>query len=428
MTVLAVVGAQWGDEGKGKFVDELSDRADYVVRYQGGANAGHRVVNGDDVFAFHLLPAGILHSHTTCVIGNGVVVDPGALVKELREIERTGKPLGRLLISERAHVVMPYHRELDRLEEESRGEEKIGTVLRGIGPAYVDRVARVGIRMTDMLDVDDFRAKLAQVLAQKNRVITSIYGGHAMSLEEMHTEYVGYVQQLRQYVADTTTELQQAWADHKRIVLEGAQGALLDVDFGTFPFVTSSNTVVGNASAGTGLPSRAIEHAMGVYKAYITRVGSGPMPTELSDSTGDALRTKGAEFGTTTGRARRCGWFDAVAGRYVARLNGFDSIAITKLDVLDEMETIRICTGYRLHGEIIGSPPANLSEFAACQPIYEDWPGWMTSTRAVRTWDALPSAAQRYLHRIEELLEVPIALVSVGPGRGETVAVRDLPL
>jgi adenylosuccinate synthase len=425
---MAVVGAQWGDEGKGKVIDELAYRADYVVRYQGGGNAGHRVVHGDEEFAFHLVPAGILHPNVTCVIGNGVVVDPRGLLAEMEHLRQLGVDLNRLLVSERAHVVMPYHFVLDRLEEESRGVDRIGTVMRGIGPAYVDKYSRVGIRMADLLDVDQFRSKLSSVLTQKNRMIMQIYGQQPLSLEEIHTEYVGYAQRLRAHIVDTESMLQKALAGGKSILLEGAQGALLDVDFGTYPFVTSSSTVAGNASTGAGLPPRSIDHVLGIYKAYITRVGSGPMPTELFNGEGDSLREAGHEFGTTTGRPRRCGWFDAVAGRFVAKLNGFDSIAIMKLDVLDRFPSIRICTSYRLNGRELHAPPANHNDLAACEPVYEEWPGWQSPTSEATSWDELPEHARRYLRRIEELLDTPLAIVSVGPGRGKTVHLRELAL
>lgn len=428
MSVMAIVGAQWGDEGKGKIIDELASHADYVVRFQGGSNAGHRVVFGAEEFAFRLVPSGILHPGVTCVIGNGVVVDPKALLIELDQLRALNIDISRLYISDRAHVVMPYHVTLDRLEEESKGADKIGATLRGIGPAYVDKYSRVGIRMADLLDPDLFRSKLATTLTQKNRMITEIYGEQPLSLEDMHTEYVGYAQRLRSHVTDTQTMLQQAVKDGKALLLEGAQGSLLDVDFGAYPFVTSSSTIAGNASTGAGLSPRSVEHVMGVYKAYITRVGAGPMPTELHDSDGDTLRERGHEFGTNTGRPRRCGWFDAVAGRFVARLNGLDSLAIMKLDVLDPFKTIKICTGYRIGDRVVSSMPANLNELNQCEPVYEEWPGWQTSTTEATTWDELPEAARKYLSRIEELLETPLAVISVGPDRGKTIHVRDLPL
>jgi adenylosuccinate synthase len=422
VSVTAVVGAQWGDEGKGKIIDELSARADYVVRYQGGGNAGHRVVYGEREFAFHQVPSGVLHPQTMGIIGNGVVVDPRGLLEEMAALRSQGVSMERLAISDRAHVVLPYHFALDRLEEESKGEQKIGTVLRGIGPAYVDKYARVGIRMGDLLDADQFRMKLTGVLPQKNRMITQIYGGQALALEEIHSEYVAYGQQLRAFIADTQNLLQEALFEKRAILLEGAQGALLDVDFGTYPFVTSSSTVAGNASTGAGLPPRSINRIVGVYKAYITRVGSGPMPTELHDADGKTMRERGHEYGTTSRRPRRCGWFDAVMGRYVARLNGFDAVVIMKLDVLDLFPTLKICTGYSLRGQTVTVPPANLNDLAACEPVYEELPGWQCETSRITSYNDLPAAAKRYLERLGELLQAPIALISVGPGRGQTIS------
>ena len=426
MVVVAVIGAQWGDEGKGKIVDELAMSADYVVRYQGGSNAGHRVVHEKGEFAFRLVPSGILYPNTTCVIGNGVVVDPKGLLAEMAELQKQGVDISRLRISERAHVVMPYHFLLDRLEEEARGADKIGSTQRGITPAYVDKHARTGIRMADLLDVDTFRAKLSTILQQKNRMITQIYGHPPLSLEEIHGEYFSYGQKLRPYIADTSGMLQEALFEHKTILLEGAQGALLDIDFGTYPYVTSSSTLAGNAASGAGLPLRSIERVIGVYKAYITRVGSGPMPTELFDSAGQEMRQVGHEFGTNTGRERRCGWFDAVAGRFVAHLNGLDAAVITKLDVLDSFPTIKICTAYQLHGKTIHSLPANLNDLAACEPVYEEMPGWQCSTTGICTYEQLPVEAKNYLKRLEELLETPIAMISVSPQRGKTIQIQDV--
>ncbi|MDQ2713869.1 MAG: adenylosuccinate synthase [Chloroflexota bacterium] len=426
MAVVAVIGAQWGDEGKGKIVDELAARADYVVRYQGGNNAGHRVVHEKGEFSFHLVPSGILYPQTTCIIGNGVVVDPKGLLDEMDMLQRKGIDVSRLYISERAHVVMPYHFLLDRLEEEARGANNIGSTQRGISPAYVDKHARIGIRMADLLDVDTFRSKLSSILQQKNRMITQIYGQPPLSLEEIHGEYFNYGQQLRPYIADTQTMLLEALFERKTILLEGAQGALLDIDFGTYPFVTSSSTLASNASSGAGLPARSIERVLGIYKAYITRVGSGPMPTELFDADGDKMRERGHEYGTTTGRSRRCGWFDAVAGRFVAQLNGLDAIVITKLDVLDEFPTIKICTAYQLHGKTIHNLPANHSDLAACEPVYEEVEGWQCSTTGIGTYDELPAAAKSYLKRLEELLETRIAMISVSPRRGKTIQLQDV--
>ncbi len=426
MVVVAVIGAQWGDEGKGKIVDELSMHADFVVRYQGGSNAGHRVVHEKGEFAFRLVPSGILYPSTTCIIGNGVVVDPKGLIKEMEELQSQGVDVSRLYISERAHVVMPYHFLLDRMEEEARGADKIDSTQRGIGPAYVDKHARTGIRMADLLDVDTFRAKLSTILQQKNRMITQIYGQPPLSLEEIHGEYFNYGLQLSSHIADTQEMLHDALFDRKMILLEGAQGALLDIDFGTYPFVTSSSTMASNAAVGAGLPPRSIDRVIGVYKAYITRVGSGPMPTGLFDDMGREMRNRGHEYGTNTGRERRCGWFDAVAGRFVAHINGLDAAIITKLDVLDTFPTIKICTAYNLHGKTVHSLPATLSDLAACEPIYEEVEGWQSNTSGIGSYEELPSAAKAYLERLEELLETPIAKVSVSPQRGKTIELQNI--
>ena len=426
MAILAIIGAQWGDEGKGKIVDELSMRADFVVRYQGGSNAGHRVVHEKGEFAFRLVPSGILFPNTTCVIGNGVVVDPQGLLDEMEELQQQGIDTSRLFISSRAHVVMPYHFLLDRMEEEARGADKIGSTQRGISPAYVDKHARIGIRMADLLDVDAFRAKLAPILQQKNRMLTQIYGQPPLSLEEIHGEYFRYGQRLRPHINDTQTMLHEALFEWKTILLEGAQGALLDIDFGTYPYVTSSSTMAANASSGAGLPPHSIDRVIGVYKAYITRVGSGPMPTELFDAAGQEMRDRGHEYGTNTGRARRCGWFDAVAGRFVAQLNGLNAAVITKLDVLDTFPTIKICTAYQLHGKLVHSLPATQSDLAACEPIYEEVEGWQCDTSGICTYEELPEAAKQYLKRIEALIETPVAMVSVSPQRGRTIQVKDV--
>jgi adenylosuccinate synthase len=426
MVAVAVIGAQWGDEGKGKIVDELSMGADFVVRFQGGSNAGHRVVHEKGAFTFRLVPSGILYPNTTCIIGNGVVVDPKGLIAEMEELQKQGIDISRLYISERAHVVMPYHFLLDKLEEEARGADKIDSTQRGIGPAYVDKHARIGIRMADLLDVDTFRAKLSSILHQKNRMITQIYGQPPLSLEEIHGEYFVYGLQLRSHIADTQKMLHDALFDHKTILLEGAQGALLDIDFGTYPFVTSSSTMAANAAVGAGLPPRSLDRVVGVYKAYITRVGSGPMPTELFDAVGQEMRNRGHEYGTNTGRPRRCGWFDAVAGRFVAQLNGLDACVITKLDVLDTFPTLKICTAYSLHGKTIHSLPATLSDLAACEPIYEGVEGWQCDTTGICSYEGLPNAAKAYLKRLEELLETPIAMISVSPQRGKTIQLQNV--
>jgi adenylosuccinate synthase len=426
MAVVAVIGAQWGDEGKGKIVDELSMRADFVVRYQGGSNAGHRVVHEHGEFSFHLVPSGILYPNTTCIIGNGVVVDPKALIEEMDMLKAQGVDVSRLYLSERAHVVMPYHFLLDKLEEEALGGEKMEGTLRGIGPAYVDKHARTGIRMADLLDVDAFRMKLSIVLQQKNRMITQIYGQPPLSLEEIHGEYFKYGQQLRPYITDTQMMLHDALVERKVVLLEGAQGALLDIDFGTYPYVTASSTMASNAAVGAGLPPRSIDRVVGVYKAYITRVGNGPMPTGLFGGVGDVLRDRGNEHRTFTGREKRCGWFDAVAGRFIAQVNGLDAVVITKLDVLDTLPKIKFCTAYSLRGQVIHSLPATPNDLAACEPIYEEVDGWMTDTSGISSYADLPDAAKNYLKRLEEVLETPISMVSVSPQRGKTIQIQDI--
>lgn len=430
MAVVAVIGAQWGDEGKGRIIDELSATANVVVRFQGGGNAGHHVWVGDTQFTFHQVPSGILSPNTQCVIGNGVVIDPRTLLEEFQELSKHGLDLTRVHISDRAHVIMPYHILLDQLEERDRdaaGNEKIGTTTRGVGPAYVDKYSRIGIRMADLLDVDQFRTKLAYVLRQKNRLLTQIYGHAPLNLEEIHREYYNYARELKPYITDTGSYLQAANEAGKSIILEGAQGSLLDVDFGTYPYVTASSTVAGNASAGAGLPLNSIEHVIGVYKTYITRVGTGPMPTELHDEVGEHLAIRGFEVGRTTGRKRRCGWFDAVFGRYAAKLNGLGSAIMMKLDVLDRVETLKICVAYTLNGETIHAPPADLNKLAACEPVYEEMPGWRSDTSGITDANDLPPNARAYITRLEELLATPIVAVSVGPRRGQTIPLRPLP-
>ena len=433
MTVVAIIGAQWGDEGKGRIIDEMSNAADVVVRFQGGGNAGHHVWVGDTQFTFHQVPSGILTPNAHCVIGNGVVIDPRTLLNELHDLQKRGLDVSRIHISDRAHVIMPYHTLLDQLEERDReasgsGVEKIGTTSTGIGPAYVDKYSRVGIRMADLLDVDQFRTKLAYVLRHKNRLLTQIYGQPALSLEDIHREYYLYARELRPYIEDTRIYLQKALDDQKAILLEGAQGSLLDVDFGTYPYVTSSSTVAGNASAGAGLPPNSIDEVIGVYKTYITRVGTGPMPTELHDEIGKHLKIRGFEVGRTTGRHRRCGWFDGVFGRYAAKLNGLKSAIMMKLDVLDRIPTLKICTAYKLNGEIVTSPPANLQTLAACEPVYEEMPGWCSDTTNITKAADLPTAARNYIERLETVIQTPISAVSVGPRRGQTIELRPLPL
>ncbi len=426
MAVLAVIGGQWGDEGKGKIVDMLGEQCQLVIRYNGGNNAGHTVVNQFGTFRMHLVPSGIFSPQTTCLIGNGVVVNPRALLEELAEVGRAGVPLARLFISDRAHVIMPYHLRLDQLEEESRGSGSIGTTGRGIGPAYADKFGRLGLRVGDLLDERVFRDKLAFILEIKNRVLTRLYGAEPLALETVYQEYCGYARELRPYVADASAIVQQALSEGRNVLLEGAQGTMLDVDFGTYPFVTSSSVIAAGAYTGAGLPPRYPLKCLGVFKAYSSRVGSGPFPSELHDTTADRIRTVGHEYGTTTGRPRRIGWFDAVASRFASRLNGLDAVALTRLDVLDGLPTVRICTAYRYGGDVLGTVPASVDVLRQCEPIYEELPGWEGPLSETRAFADLPANARRYVERIEELLSCAVEIVSVGPRREQTIRRRNL--
>lgn len=420
MSVVAVIGGQWGDEGKGRVVDLLAQQAHMVIRYSGGNNAGHTVINDRGTFKLHLVPAGIFNPQTVNIIGTGVVVDPRALLDELQMLRDAGITFDNLYISDRAHVIMPYHREQDRIQESLRGDGKIGTTGRGVGPAYSDKMERVGIRMGDLVDEPSLPQRLARVLDAKNNLI-AFYGGQPISLPTLHGEFVGYGRALSPHIASSHPLVQRALKQNDRVLLEGAQASLLDIDWGTYPYVTSSAPGAAGACQGSGIGPRHLRHVLGVFKAYTTRVGGGPFPTELTDATGSLLRERGGEYGTTTGRPRRCGWFDAVAARYVAELNSIDYLVFTKLDVLDELPTIRICTGYTLNGQPIDYMPGNIAELAAVEPIYEDLPGWQQPTNAVRSFDDLPPNAQRYLHRLETLLGVPTAIISVGATREASI-------
>jgi adenylosuccinate synthase len=421
MTVLAVVGAQWGDEGKGKIVDLLTSRSQVVARYQGGDNAGHTVVNPRGTFRMHLIPSGIFDARVVCVIGNGVVINPKSLLAEMGQMREQGVSLNNLHISEAAHVILPFHLLLDGLEEESRGGTSLGTTQRGIGPAYTDKAARCGVRIVDLLDEEVLLTRLTYLVNSKNRILSQVYGQAPLRLHDVYLEYLEYGRQLAPYVTDTRRLLQKALKEGKNILLEGAQGVMLDLDHGTYPFVTSSSPTVGGACTGLGIPPRAIDRVLAVSKAYCTRVGAGPFPTEDDDEAGARLRERGREFGTTTGRPRRCGWFDAVVARYVAEINGVDAFAITKLDVLDDEPVIRICTGYRLNDAIVQDVPGSMMLWECLTPVYEELEGWQASTGAVRAFEDLPPQAQAFLQRIEELLGVPVAIISVGPGRKETI-------
>ncbi len=423
MPSTVLIGVQWGDEGKGKVVDVLAEKADVIVRYQGGNNAGHTVNIGRKRFILHLIPSGILHPKTVCVVGNGVVVDPAALIAEIEYLAAEGIRVdGRLFISELNHVIFPYHRVLDALREDQCGSaERIGTTKRGIGPAYVDKAARRGIRMVDLLYPDIFKTKLSRSLEENNRIITQIYGGAPVSAAEVYREYSKMARRIRRYVCNTQRLVNEAVEAGKRILFEGAQGTLLDVDFGTYPFVTSSNTIAGGACCGAGVSPRHIDAVVGVVKAYTTRVGEGPFPTESKDELGNFLRQEGQEYGATTGRARRCGWFDGVASRHAVMVNGVDSVVVTKLDILNKLPAIKVCTAYRLRGRRVTDFPASCELLDQCVPEYETLPGWKSDLKNVRTYEALPPKAKTYLKRLETLLGARISMVSIGSQRARTL-------
>jgi len=421
VTGVVVVGSQWGDEGKGKVIDFLAEKADVVVRYQGGNNAGHTVVVKDQEFRLHLIPSGILYPEVKCLIGNGVVLDPEVLIREITQLRQRGISVDNLHISSRAQVLMPYHQRIDELDEERRGEFKIGTTKRGIGPAYMDKIARVGIRMADLLHREFLADKLQRILKEKNQLFVEYYKIEPIDYQSVLEQYLAFGEQLRPFIVDTSVLLYRALQAGQKVLFEGAQGTLLDIDHGTYPYVTSSHPIAGGASVGAGVGPTAIDHVLGVVKAYTTRVGAGPFPTELLDELGEHIRQRGREFGTTTGRPRRCGWLDMVILRYAVRINGLSSMAITKLDILDDLETIKICTGYQYRGEIISELPATLEELSECQPIYEEWPGWLSETTAANTLEDLPTNARRYLERVAELAERPISLITVGPERTRTI-------
>ena len=421
MAAVVLIGSQWGDEGKGKITDFLAEKANVVVRYAGGNNAGHTVVVNGEEFKFNLIPSGILYSDKTSVIGNGVVIDPKVLLTELGYLAERGIKTGKLLISSNAHVIMPYHCVLDGLEEEARGEHKIGTTKRGIGPCYMDKASRIGIRMIDLMDKDEFAEKLKRNLVEKNNLFVKVYGQEALKFEDIYETYLGYAEQLRSMVTDTSLAIDGSILSGGKVLFEGAQGTLLDIDHGTYPYVTSSNPIAGGACIGAGVGPTRIDRVVGVIKAYTTRVGEGPFPTELLDETGEKMRANGHEFGTTTGRPRRCGWFDAVIARYAVRVSGISDFAVTKLDVLTGFDTLKICVGYRVGGEIIREFPQSQKNFKQSQPVYEEMPGWQEDLTLARSFKDLPEAAQNYILRIEELTGVPATLVAIGPGREQTI-------
>lgn len=423
MPVQVIVGAQWGDEGKGKIVDHLSENVDIVARYQGGANAGHTVVIGDKEYVLHLIPSGIFHPHVTCVIGNGVVIDPIALMDEIHQLQKLNISInGRLLISHNAHLIMPYHKLLDTIREQT--SDKIGTTGRGIGPAYIDKFMRVGIRIVDLLDRDIFAAKLKRNIEEKNQILKKIYGTTELDVEKIVCEYEEFDKQIDEYITDTGLFLNRSLLEGKRVLAEGAQGALLDVDHGTYPFVTSSNPTSGGACTGLGIPPTSITSILGIVKAYSTRVGNGPFPTELENEAGSRLRETGGEYGATTGRARRCGWLDAVSLRYSAMINGIKNIAVTKLDVLDSFDEIKICTGYRQGAKTLKVFPTDVRSLDEVVPVYETFEGWNTPTSAITSYPALPANARAYIETLGSLTGMEVTMVSVGARRDQTIFVR----
>lgn len=429
MPNIVVVGTQWGDEGKGKVVDILTPHVNVVVRYGGGNNAGHTVVVGREKYVLHTIPSGILHPEVRCVVGCGVVVDPASLIEEMEALVQRGVTLdGNLFISKNAHLIMPYHPVLDRASEAKLGSRRIGTTGKGVGPAYADKAGRLGIRMADLLDERLFRAKLEMNLALKNRILREIYDVQSFNVEEILNPYLRYAGWLAPYITDTALLLSK-WIDAGyHVLFEGAQATMLDLDHGTYPYVTSSSTTAGGAATGTGIPPTRIHGVLGVSKAYATRVGSGPFPTEMKGALAEEIRARGNEYGSTTGRPRRTGWFDAVVARYARRINGLDTIALTKLDVLDQCETVKVCTGYSVRGDLITEFPEDETSFAEAAPVYEELTGWMTPTSGAKSEADLPAKARQYLERLEELTGVPFCLISTGPQRDETILVDDSPL
>jgi adenylosuccinate synthase len=421
MTVAAAIGAQWGDEGKGKMVDMLAEKAKYVVRFSGGDNAGHTVVNPHGEFVLQLIPSGIFYPTTTGIIGNGVVVNPATLLREIDMLNSRGTDTSRLFISDRAHLIMPYHMLIEKFEEEALGDKAIGTTLKGIGPAFADKVSRVGIRAGDLLDKKYLKERLAQALEYKNKIITKIYGKPALSLDEIFTQYSRYADRIAPIIRDTSAILAEAIERKEHILLEGAQGMLLDPDFGTYPFNTSSSPMAAGACLGSGISPNKLDHVLGVFKAFQTRVGAGPMPTQLNDEIGKMIQERGHEFGAVSGRPRSCGWFDGVAAHLSARVNGFTSIIITRLDILDVLPALKICTAYKLDGKTIDYFPSSVAALEKCRPVYEEVPGWEKPTSGARQFKDLPRNAQLYVKRLEEIVGCPASLVSVGKRREETI-------
>jgi adenylosuccinate synthase len=421
MPVVAIIGAQWGDEGKGKVVDMLAQQARMVIRFSGGDNAGHSVVNPHGEFKLHLIPSGIFNPGVDCIIANGVVINPQVLIGEIDHLNERGVDTSHLFISDRANLIMPYHLLLDGLEEEARGGRAIGTTRKGVGPAFTDKAARLGIRAGDLLDKKVLKERLGTVLEYKNKILTKVYNAEPLSLKEVYSQYCQYGERLAPHIRETTIMVDEAVEREERVILEGAQGALLDPDFGTYPYTTSSSPLAAGACLGAGLGPTRLDRVLGVYKAYCTRVGSGPMPTELNDETGDLIRERAGEYGTTTGRARRCGWFDAVAARFSSRINGLTGAVITRLDILDVLPSLKVCVGYELDGKTIDYFPASVANLARCKPVYEELPGWQAPTTEIRRFNQLPLEARQYINRLEELISCPVSLICVGPGREQAI-------
>jgi adenylosuccinate synthase len=420
MSTVVVVGTQWGDEGKGKITDYLAESADVVARYQGGNNAGHTILIDGKKFKLSLIPSGVFYKDKTCVIGNGMVVNPAALIEEINYIHDNGFSTDNLVISDRAHVIMPYHMVLDALEEDRKGPNKIGTTRKGIGPCYMDKAARNGIRIADLMDAEEFELKLRHLVKEKNQVITQVYGGESLDVEEILTQYLEYAEVIRKYVRDTSVVLNDAIDENQKVLFEGAQGVMLDIDQGTYPFVTSSNPSAGGVCIGSGVGPSKIQQVIGVAKSYTTRVGDGPFPTELDNEIGEYIREKGHEYGTVTGRARRVGWFDSVVVRHARRVSGITGLSLNSLDVLSGLETVKICTAYKFRGEEITHYPASLKMLAECEAIYEELPGWSEDITGAKTLEDLPENTRRYVERVSELTGIPIAIFSVGRNREQT--------
>lgn len=421
MPTKVVIGAQWGDEGKGKITDILAGDADVVVRSSGGNNAGHTVEADGVQYKLHLMPSGIINKGTLCLIGNGVVVDPKVLIGEIDMLTEKGIDVSGLRIDLRAHVIMPYHRELDSLAEEAKGADKIGTTKSGIGPCYMDKAERIGIRICDLMNTELFRKKARANIEHKNKIITLIYGGKALDADKIIDEYLGYADRLRKYTADTSVLLYNAIKENKNVLFEGAQGTLLDLDLGTYPFVTSSHPISGGVCIGAGIGPTLIDECIGIAKAYTTRVGKGPFPTELFDESGDLIRNKGNEFGTTTGRPRRTGWFDAVIVKFAVRTSSLTSIALNKIDTLSDIGTLKICVGYNKNGEFTDEFPPSLEELELCEPVYEEMPGWEGDISSCKSYDELPENAKKYIERIEQLIGCKVSMVGVGPERTQNL-------